>query len=123
MEIVASYDLLIWHAFFGLSGSNNDINVLEQSHVFNELAEGHAPTVHYSINGHDYIIGYYLVDGIYPKWAIFVKTIPAPQGQKYKLFATAQEACRKGVECAFGVLQARFAIVHGLARFFHLDIL
>ena len=74
-------------------------------------------------NGHDYIIGYYLVDGIYPKWATFVKTIPAPQGQKYKLFATAQEACRKDVECAFGVLQARFAIVRGPARFFHLDIL
>ena len=123
MEVVASYDLLIWHAFFGLSGSNNDINVLEQSHVFNELAEGHAPTVHYSINGHDYTIGYYLVDGIYPKWATFVKTIPAPQGQKYKLFATAQEACRNDVECAFGVLQARFAIVRGPARFFHLDIL
>ena len=74
-------------------------------------------------NGHDYIIGYYLVDGIYPKWATFVKTIPAPQGQKYKLFAAAQEACRKDVECAFGVLQARFAIVRGPARFFHLDIL
>ncbi|KAL0015957.1 hypothetical protein SO802_003026 [Lithocarpus litseifolius] len=69
LEVVASYDLWIWHAFFGLPGSNNDINVLERSHVFNELAEGRAPTVHYSINGHDYIMGYYLADGIYPKWA------------------------------------------------------
>ena len=97
--------------------------MLKQSHVFNELAEGHAPTVHYSINSHDYTMGYYLVDVIYPKWATFVKTIPAPQGQKYKLFATAQEACRKDVECAFGVLQARFAIVRRPARFFHLDTL
>ena len=24
-----SFDLWIWHAFFGLPGSNNDINVLE----------------------------------------------------------------------------------------------
>ena len=78
METVASYDLWICHAFIGLPRSNNDINVLKQSHVSNELAEGHAPTVHYSINGHDYIIGYYLVDGIYPKWATFVKTIPTP---------------------------------------------
>ena len=61
--------------------------------------------------------------GIYPKWATFVKTILAPQTQKHKLFAVAQEACRKDVECAFGVLQARFAIVHGLARFFHLETL
>ena len=52
-----------------------------------------------------------------------MKTIPAPQGQKYKLFAAAQEACRKDVERAFRVLQARFTIVHGLARFFHLDTL
>ena len=106
LEAIASYDLWIWHAFFGLPGSNNDINVLERSHVFNELAEGRAPAVHYSINGHDYTMGYYLADGIYPKWATFVKTIPAPQGQKYKLFAAAQEACRKDVERAFGVLQA-----------------
>ena len=37
LEIVASYDLWIWHAFFGLRGSHNDINVLEQSSVFSEL--------------------------------------------------------------------------------------
>nr|XP_023920673.1 uncharacterized protein LOC112032148 [Quercus suber] len=95
----------------------------ERSHVFNELAEGRAPAVHYSINGHDYTMGYYLADGIYPKWATFVKTIPAPQGHKYKLFAAAQEACRKDVERAFGVLQARFTIVRGPARFFHLETL
>ena len=28
LEAVDSYDLWIWHAFFGLPGSNNDINVL-----------------------------------------------------------------------------------------------
>ena len=89
--------------------------MLERSHVFNEIAEGRAPAVHYSINDHDYTMGYYLADGIYPKWATFVKTIPAPQGHKYKLFAAAQEAYRKDVERAFGVLQARFAIVRGIA--------
>ena len=123
LEAVVSYDLWIWHAFFGLPGSNNDINVLERSHVFNEFAEGRAPAVDYSINGHDYTMGYYLADGIYPKWATFVKTIPAPQTQKHKLFAAAQEACRKDVERAFGVLQARFTIVRGPARFFHLETL
>ena len=97
--------------------------MLKQSHTFNDLAEGCAPAVHYSINGHDYTMGYYLADGIYPKWATFVKTIPSPQGQKRKLFAAAQEAYRKKVERAFGVLQAHFAIVHGPARFFHLETL
>ena len=97
--------------------------MLERSHVFNELAEGRAPAVHYSINSHNYTMGYYLADDIYPKWATFVKTIPAPPGQKYKLFAAAQEACRKDVERAFGVLQACFAIVRGSVRFFHLETL
>ena len=78
MEAVASYNLWIWHAFFGLPKSNNDINVLERSHVFNKLAEGRAPAIHYSINDHDYTMRYYLADGIYPKWATFVKTILAP---------------------------------------------
>ena len=79
MKAIASYDLWIWHTFFELPGSNNDINVLERFHVFNELVEGRAPAVDYSINGHDYTMEYYLADGIYPKWATFVKTIPAPQ--------------------------------------------
>nr|XP_023924897.1 uncharacterized protein LOC112036320 [Quercus suber] len=52
-----------------------------------------------------------------------MKTILTPQGQKYKLFAATQEACRKDVEHAFEVLQARFAIVYGLARFFHFETL
>ena len=81
LEAVASYDLQIWYAFFGLPKSNN-FNVLKRSHVFNEFAEGRAPAVDYSINGHDYTMGYYLADGIYPKQATFVKTIPSPQGHK-----------------------------------------
>ena len=36
---------------------------------------------------------------------------------KKKHFAKAQESARKDVERAFGVLQARFAIVRGLASF------
>jgi hypothetical protein len=31
LEAVASHDRWIWHAFFGVARSNNDINVLNQS--------------------------------------------------------------------------------------------
>jgi hypothetical protein len=30
LKVVASHDLWIWHSFFGLAGSNNDINVLQR---------------------------------------------------------------------------------------------
>ncbi|XP_058742373.1 uncharacterized protein LOC131614851 [Vicia villosa] len=116
LEAVASQDLWIWHAFFGIAGSNNDINVLNQSNVFNDILEGRAATVQYTINGNPCNMGYYLADGIYPEWDTFVKTISMPQGEKRKLFAQHQESARKDVERAFGVLQSRFAIVHGPAR-------
>ncbi|XP_047315282.1 uncharacterized protein LOC124919157 [Impatiens glandulifera] len=123
LKAVASYDLWIWHAFFGLPGSHNDINVLERSHVFSEITSGEGYPVDYSINGHNYNMWYYLADGIYPPWATFVKSIPLPMNRKTKHFTAAQESARKDVERAFSVLQARFAIVRGPARYFDRDTL
>ncbi|KAL9307221.1 putative harbinger transposase-derived protein [Arabidopsis thaliana] len=123
LEAVADYDLWIWHAYFGLPGSNNDINVLEASHLFANLAEGTAPPASYVINEKPYNMGYYLADGIYPKWSTLVQTIHDPRGPKKKLFAMKQEACRKDVERAFGVLQSRFAIVAGPSRLWNKTVL
>jgi hypothetical protein len=116
LEAVASDDLWIWHALFGMPESHNDINVLHRSPLFDNLAEGRAPEVKYSVNGHDYTMGYYLADGIYPSWATLIQSIAAPMGNKRQYFAKAQEAVRKMVERAFGVLQSRFAIIRGPAR-------
>ncbi|XP_015966752.1 uncharacterized protein LOC107490489 [Arachis duranensis] len=69
LEVVASSDLWIWHAFFGVFGSNNDINVLDRSPVYDDILNDHAPEVNYTINGNNYTMGYYLADGIYPEWA------------------------------------------------------
>ncbi|XP_060190416.1 uncharacterized protein LOC132619574 [Lycium barbarum] len=40
LEVVADYDFWIWHAYFGMPSTNNDINVLESSHLFSNLAKG-----------------------------------------------------------------------------------
>ena len=45
LEAVASYGLCIWHAFFGMPGSNNDLNVVERSTLFNDLANGRSTLV------------------------------------------------------------------------------
>ncbi|XP_048601765.1 uncharacterized protein LOC125580750 [Brassica napus] len=80
LEAVADYDLWIWHAYFGMPGSNNDINVLEPSYLFSNLAQGIAPHAHYIIQGNEYNMGYYLADGIYPKWSTIVQTIHETRG-------------------------------------------
>ncbi|XP_040382233.1 putative nuclease HARBI1 [Oryza brachyantha] len=118
LEAVASHDRWIWHAFFGVAGSNNDINVLNQSNLFTEQLRGEAPKVQYSVNGREYSQGYYLADGIYPEWPVFVKSIRKPQSDKHKLFAQHQEGARKDVECAFGILQSRFSILRRPARLY-----
>ncbi|XP_020243102.1 putative nuclease HARBI1 [Asparagus officinalis] len=123
LEAVASYDLWIWHAYFGLPGSNNDINVLQSSNLFDKLAQGTAPPANYTILGKDYDTGYYLADGIYPKWSTLVQTISQPQGPKKQYFAAMQEGYRKDVERAFGVLQIRFAIIKGSAWFWDKRVL
>ncbi|XP_062162007.1 uncharacterized protein LOC133869045 [Alnus glutinosa] len=83
------------------TGSHNDINVLERSFVFSHITEGRAPPANYTINGHNYTMGYYLGDSIYPQWPTIVKTISCPQGKKAKLFAAAQESARKHLLGAF----------------------
>ncbi|XP_068331572.1 uncharacterized protein [Pyrus communis] len=39
LEAVASYNTWIWHTFFGVPGSQNDITVLGRSPLFNNLTE------------------------------------------------------------------------------------
>ncbi|SAM06279.1 hypothetical protein [Absidia glauca] len=71
---LASYDLWISHAFFGLPGTLNDINVLDRSDLLNDVTTGkEQPAVNYAVNGNSYDMGYYFTDGIYPEYATFVK--------------------------------------------------
>nr|GEX18602.1 hypothetical protein [Tanacetum cinerariifolium] len=97
LEAVASQDLWIWHAFFGVAGSNNDINVLYQSTLFNDLKTDRALEIPFVANGISYPSEYYLVDGIYPKLALLVKTIPEPANDDHKriLYRKKQESARR----------------------------
>jgi hypothetical protein len=54
LEAVADKYIWIWCAFFGMSGSHNDINILHRSSLFAQLAEGQAPEVNYTINDNEY---------------------------------------------------------------------
>nr|XP_043619631.1 uncharacterized protein LOC122591426 [Erigeron canadensis] len=105
LEAVASQDCWIWHTYFGVADSNNDINVLNQSPLFNGFKDGIAPVVPFTVNGTEYKYPYYLVDGIYPRYAMFVKTIPHPTNEKRIRFAKAHEAARKDVERTFGIIK------------------
>nr|GEY69507.1 hypothetical protein [Tanacetum cinerariifolium] len=100
LEVVASQDLWIWHAFFGVVGSNNDINILYQSLLLNDLKTGRAPEIPFVANGVSYPSRYYLVDGIYSEFAPLVKTIPEPADDDHKriLYKQKQKLARKDVE-------------------------
>lgn len=111
LEAIADKSCRFWHFNFGAPGTLNDVNILDRSPLFDNAIRGEAPHVNLSINGNDYVVAYWLGDGIYPMYACFVKTFPNPRTRMQKLFATAQEAKRKDIERAFGILQAWFHIL------------
>ena len=118
LEAIADQSLWIWHAFFGMPGCNNDINVLEASPLLNNIANGsYPPPVEYSIMGVKRNVPYWLADGIYPKWPVFVHTVAEPLTEKEKCLTRHQEAARKDVERAFGVLQSKWNIISRPGRF------
>lgn len=54
---------------------------------------------------------YYLTDGIYPDWRVFIKTYTNPKSSKEKNFGRQQEAVRKAVERFFGVLSRKYRML------------
>nr|GEV19053.1 hypothetical protein [Tanacetum cinerariifolium] len=87
LEAIASKDLWIWHAFFGVSGSNNEINVTQRPPLLNYLKLGKAPE----------------------EWVPFVKSVTNLADDDYKRlqYKTMHEAARKDVERGFSVLKKK----------------
>ncbi|GKB48209.1 ALP1-like protein [Tanacetum coccineum] len=113
LEAIASNYLWIWHAFFGVFGTNNNVNILRQSSLFNDLKSGKALDVPFVANNVLYKKGYYLTDGIYPQWSVLIKSIKNPGTDDHKriLYKTKHEAVKKDVERAFGVLKKKYKLI------------
>ncbi|GJT58816.1 serine/threonine-protein kinase STY17-like protein [Tanacetum coccineum] len=70
------------------------------------------------LKGNIYPSGYYLVDGINPKLAPLVKSIPEPADDDHKqiLYKQKQKSARKDVERAFGVLKKKWVALSNPTR-------
>ncbi|XP_026396587.1 uncharacterized protein LOC113291246 [Papaver somniferum] len=80
-------------------GSNNDLNVLDQSSLFDKMVNGLAAPCNYRINGHIYDKGYYLADNIYPRLSCIVQSFKKflPNQPANTLSNKYQQAKRKDV--------------------------
>lgn len=119
METVCDEDLYIWHLFVGCPGSMNDLNVMQQSPLYQDITAGDWPprSKPFTINGHTRTLPYYLVDGIYPHYAFYICSYGRAVTDKQKTFNRLQEALRKDVERLYAVLTSRFHIALHPARY------
>lgn len=86
-EAIVDGELWIWGINFGSPGSLNDINILDYSSIVGDiLQEILFPTFQFTIKGWEINLCYYLVDLIYPKWAIAVSKIENSVNRKEKNF-------------------------------------
>jgi hypothetical protein len=54
LEVVASHDRWIWYDYFGVTDSNNDINMLNQSTLFVDVIRGHTPKMSFTVNSREH---------------------------------------------------------------------
>ena len=62
-----------------MSGTNNDINVLDSSPLLHNYLENQVHDLQFEVNGNSHRGYYLLTNSIYPQWAIFVQTIHRAQ--------------------------------------------
>ncbi|XP_076931040.1 uncharacterized protein LOC143596048 [Bidens hawaiensis] len=121
LEAAASFDLWIWHAYFGTPSANNDVAVINAYPIFDRLTDGVLPDISSSTNDVNYEYGYYLVDDIYPEWATLVLSFTCPTDEKRQYFKKKHESARKDIERSFGVFKKRWSIIRQPARFLQMD--
>jgi len=89
--------------------------IWENSLLLQDMLDGTVALLDFEfwIGGSLFKILFFLVDGIYPKTAGFVKPVSVPIGRVQK-FSAWQEATCKNIELVFGVLQrnSKFYTIH-----------
>ena len=123
LEAVSDSNLWIWHRMFGFPGTLNDINIWERSPLFQAMQDGSHSEIDFDfeMDGKTFHKLYYLVDGIYPWLTRFLATISDPKTRIASYFATRQEAIRKDIERAFGVLKKKFLCLKHPILYHHKD--
>jgi Plant transposon protein len=113
LEAVADYSTWIWHTRFGFPGTHNDINIWDQSSLLRMFLDGSFGDIDFPfrIANKTFNKVWLMTDGIYPELSRFVKTISVPTNPTHKMYSKWQEACRKSVERAFGILRRKFQIL------------
>jgi hypothetical protein len=118
LESVSDFHGYMWYLSYGHCGCLNDINVLNRSPLLESMLDGslhdlekEAGVVPYKIGEEEFDKLFFLVDGIYPRYVRFVKSYKLPITQAQKWFSSWQEAVRKDIERAFGVLKGRWQVL------------
>ena len=118
LEALCDYNMWFWHASFGYAGSLNDLNILNLSPFLESLIDGSFSKLEkdcrrlpYEVKGEMFDKLFVLVDGIYPPYSRFVKGIQMPLTNEEQRYTAWQEAKRKDIERAFGVLQSQFQVM------------
>ena len=115
LEAISDHHLWFWHVSYGYAGTLNDKNILHLSPFLKKLVDGsfealeeEAGVVPFTMSEEEFNKTYVLVDGIYPRYSRFVRGIKEPITDLEKSYTGWQEAARKDIERAFGVLQCKF---------------
>ena len=113
VEAWCDMHLYIWHWYAGRPGTNNDKTMVSYSPLFTAITTGtlslNLPSSYRILPYHpSRTRGYFLVDGIYPRWPIFILPIHSADNVRESRFSAKQEGRRKDIERAFGVIQGRF---------------
>ena len=122
MEAICDGELRFWHTSVGHPGSMNDLNVADKSQTMQRTLSGEfPPRIPYTINGNVQDVPYYLADGMYPSWALFVKSSKSATDRQVTAFSRQQESVRKDVERAFGVLRSNWHVLERPCRMWYKD--